>query len=230
MLITQDNAHTRRSVGVESGVRQRWEQVCGQKESITSPAATPFTLTAPTLQSGIRMLPKRITYVLHNCICSMPPRLLGPQAPRTLLTSNPDTNPLVPTHVHLFQDCSNITLVPGDRLYLPFGVLHRAITNAGGSAHMTMEFMKNVSCFSPLTLSGYFPGRTKLNQLEMMTQSDLGIQCWFIRRLFQQWYQPVYIIQYHAVLSRLMMDCSHCHVPCTNHFALDKLRGLHGPI
>lgn len=39
-------------------------------------------------------------------------------------------------------DCSHITMKPGDRLYMPFGILHRAVTGAAGSTHATFEFGK----------------------------------------------------------------------------------------
>ena len=48
--------------------------------------------------------------------------------------------------------CTNITLVPGDRLYMPFGVLHRAVTGAEGSAHLTVQFIKDGISWSDLML------------------------------------------------------------------------------
>ena len=39
-------------------------------------------------------------------------------------------------------DCVNVTMESGDRLYMPFGVLHRAVTGEKGSTHMTLEWGK----------------------------------------------------------------------------------------
>jgi ribosomal protein L16 Arg81 hydroxylase len=48
--------------------------------------------------------------------------------------------------------CENITMVPGDRLYLPFGVLHRAVTGEGGSVHLSVQFVKEGVTWSDLIL------------------------------------------------------------------------------
>ena len=59
-------------------------------------------------------------------------------------------------------DCTNITLVRGDRLYMPFGVLHRAITrdDQRGSVHLSMQFVKDGITWSDLILQavGYVDG------------------------------------------------------------------------
>jgi hypothetical protein len=43
--------------------------------------------------------------------------------------------------------------VAGDRLYLPFGTLHRAITGVGGSAHLTFELMHTGLTWADLVLA-----------------------------------------------------------------------------
>jgi hypothetical protein len=50
-------------------------------------------------------------------------------------------------------ECGNHTLVAGDRLYLPFGTLHRAITGVGGSAHLTLELMHTGLTWADLVLA-----------------------------------------------------------------------------
>ena len=41
--------------------------------------------------------------------------------------------------------CSNFTMHAGDRLYMPYGTLHRAVTGAAGSAHITIGFPRDGS-------------------------------------------------------------------------------------
>ena len=39
------------------------------------------------------------------------------------------------------MNCSNVTMRQGDRLYLPFGTIHRAVPEKGfPSVHITFEF------------------------------------------------------------------------------------------
>ena len=59
--------------------------------------------------------------------------------------------------------CENVTMQPGDRLYMPYGVLHRAVTGEGGSTHVTFEFTKRGVTWFELILgaAGQYRPRTQ---------------------------------------------------------------------
>jgi len=38
------------------------------------------------------------------------------------------------------MDCQTLTLNKGDRIYIPMGIFHGAVTDEGGSAHLDFGF------------------------------------------------------------------------------------------
>ena len=59
------------------------------------------------------------------------------------------------------------------RLYMPYGVLHRAVTGEGGSSHLTFEFTKRgVTWFELiLAVAGYVKDSSKFNEWALAVES-----------------------------------------------------------
>lgn len=86
--------------------------------------------------------------------------------------------------------CTNFTMHPGQRLCLPWGTLHRAVTGAHGSTHLTIGLPRYGLSFSDVVLNGFqtpkaimalwargTPGSTRRRTRVAPGQCAGGVEC-----------------------------------------------------